>query len=260
MITINNQKIEIKHFPDQTLLLHLEPIEDHVIIQWNYENNEEFLALQMLTLHLKPHAKSIELFMPYLPNARQDRVKNVDDVFTLKHFATLINFLEFNCVKVLDVHSSVAFELIHKLEEISVLPFINKAIEKCFEKKQPLLFFPDLGAYHRYKRILPYNALYGEKIRDWETGKIKGLEIKGDMPKGEFDILIIDDISSYGGTFYHSAKKLKEMKAKNIQLYVTHAENSILKGDLISSGLLSKIYTTNSIFTGEHPLIEVIGE
>ena len=34
---------------------------------------------------------------------------------------------------------------------------------------------------------------------------------------------------------------------------------SRLKGDLIKSGLIKKIYTTHSIFTGEHDLIEVIG-
>ena len=71
------------------------------------------------------------------------------------------------------------------------------------------------------------------------------------------DVLIIDDICSRGGTFYHSAKALKEAGAKNIYLYVTHCENTILEGELLTSGLIEKVYTTNSIFTKEHEMIEV---
>ena len=70
--------------------------------------------------------------------------------------------------------------------------------------------------------------------------------------------LIVDDICSKGGTFYHSAKKLKELGAKNIYLYITHCENSILEGELINSDLITKIYTTDSIYTGKHELIEVL--
>ena len=55
---------------------------------------------------------------------------------------------------------------------------------------------------------------------------------------------------SYGET-------LKELGAKEIYLYVTHCENTILEGELLTSGLIEKVYTTNSIFTKEHEKIEV---
>ena len=45
-----------------------------------------------------------------------------------------------------------------------------------------------------------------------------------------------------------------------IWLYITHCENSILEGDLIKSGLVERIFTTKSIFTKQHNLIEIIGE
>ena len=35
-------------------------------------------------------------------------------------------------------------------------------------------------------------------------------------------VLIVDDLCSRGGTFYHSAKKLKELGAKEIYLYISH--------------------------------------
>ena len=72
------------------------------------------------------------------------------------------------------------------------------------------------------------------------------------------NILIVDDICSRGGTFYHSAKKLKELGANKIYLYISHCENTILEGDLLTSGLIEKVFTTNSIFTKKHEKIEVL--
>ena len=99
--------------------------------------------------------------------------------------------------------------------------------------------------------------LYGMKDRDWKTGEIKGLNVIGEIEKGA-SVLIIDDICSKGGTFYHSAKKLLELGAGEISLYVSHCENSILDGDLIKSGFVKKVFTTNSIFTKQHDLVEIV--
>jgi ribose-phosphate pyrophosphokinase len=76
-------------------------------------------------------------------------------------------------------------------------------------------------------------------------------EIKGSK------ILIIDDICSRGGTFYFSAKKLKELGAKEVYLYVTHCENTIFEGEIFTSGLIEKVYTTNSILRKTNEKIEV---
>ena len=104
---------------------------------------------------------------------------------------------------------------------------------------------------------LPY--AYGIKKRDWATGKIQGLEAAGctEMIKGS-NILIVDDICSRGGTFYHSAKKLKELGADKVYLYVSHCENTILEGEVLTSGLIERVFTTDSIFTATHEKVEVI--
>jgi ribose-phosphate pyrophosphokinase len=110
----------------------------------------------------------------------------------------------------------------------------------------------------RYSDMAQMEYAFGIKKRNWETGKIEGLDVAGCVDKiNGSNILIVDDICSRGGTFYHSAKKLKELGANKIYLYVTHCENTILDGDLLTSGLIEKVYTTNSIFTKEHQKIEV---
>ena len=111
----------------------------------------------------------------------------------------------------------------------------------------------------RYSGIVDMPYVFGVKKRDWKTGEIEGLDIVGDpiLIKGR-DILIIDDICSRGGTFYHTALKLKEMGANKIFLYVTHCENTVLEGNLLKGDLIERMYTTESIFTKQHEKIEVI--
>jgi ribose-phosphate pyrophosphokinase len=121
-----------------------------------------------------------------------------------------------------------------------------------------MVFYPDEGAMKRYSGAFPIPYAFGVKKRDWVTGQIQGLDAMGDVEgiKGK-RVLIIDDICSKGGTFYHSAKKLRELGASEVYLYVTHCENTIFEGELLKTDLIDKIYTTNSIFTKEHEKIEV---
>lgn len=262
MITLNGNTVDIGSFPDGTMLLK-ERVQDYTqTIEWRYENDREFLALIYLVKHLRAHnAYRIHLTMPYIPNARQDRVKNEEDVFTLKYFAEVLNSLKFASVTVLDPHSSVSEALINNLIINTPESYVFGIIDRleCVYGDKPLLYYPDNGAAKKYSDMfsLPYAS--GIKNRDWKTGRIVGLDVvtNGNDISGK-NILIVDDICSYGGTFLHSAKKLKELGANNIYLYVSHCENSILDGELIKSGLLKKIYTTDSIFTKEHELIEVL--
>lgn len=259
MLTVDGIQIALNHFPDGTLLIKGVPLNSH-LIEWKFENNEELVALYFITRHLQSFdAKEIHLVMHYIPNARQDRVKTTADVFTLEYFAELINSLNFTSVSVLDAHSQVSLNLLENVHSVNVTPYLHKALKLSgLDQNKDIIFYPDNGAKNRYANKVNFPHAYGEKVREWETGKIIGLDVVGNLPKEPFNVLIIDDISSYGGTFYHSALKLKELGADKIYLYVTHAENSILQGDLIKSGLLSGIFTTNSLFTGSHELITIL--
>ena len=99
MLRYNDEEIKIGHFPDGTLLL--KDNENHELwdnkILWFYENNEELVALMFFVKHLRDNGIShLSLYMPYVPNARQDRVKTNADVFTLKYFCEIINSLNFS--------------------------------------------------------------------------------------------------------------------------------------------------------------------
>lgn len=257
MISYNGVYVDHGHFPDKSLHIKLFPDEkETAMISWRYEDDSELFLLICLTKHLRDKGvRRIVLDMPYIPHARMDRVKDQGDVFTLKYFAEIINSLNFSAVYVVDPHSSVSNALINNLHLEDASYIVKRCIGLC---SPSLLFYPDEGAMKRYsdKANRPY--AFGIKRRDWQTGKILGLDVAGEtsLIAGK-DILIVDDICSRGGTFYHSAKKLKEMGANKVYLFVTHCENTILQGDLLDSGLIERVYTTNSIFTQKHPKIEV---
>ena len=276
MIKINGKIIELKRFPDGTLNLSdvLKEFFDCrlVDITWLYDSDEELVPLHFISKFFNENYSQLNLFMPYVPNARQDRIQNKWDVFTLKYFADMINDMQFHKIEVLDPHSKECKKMIKRLEEkeCSVFGCVNE-YERILSKAlldikddNLIVFFPDKGAVNKYgelfEKVYPsYDICYGSKIREWENGEITGLEIitNGNDLKGR-NVLIIDDICSYGTTIYESAKKLKEFGIKDIYVFVTHCENSIHEGKLLDCSLIKKIYTTDTILTKMHRKINIL--
>ena len=264
MLKLNDKIISLGYFPDGALLIkeYVErdfTSERSAKIIWRFENNEELVALIYLTKHLRAHGvERIHLEMPYIPNARQDRVKSDEDVFTLKYFSEVINWLGFASVSVLDPHSTVSEALFNNLVIKTPKDNIAKVIEKIGEGNL-VMFYPDEGAMKRYSSLADKPFVFGIKKRDWATGQILGLDVSGStelIPGSR--ILIVDDICSRGGTFYHGAKRLKKLGAGEIYLYVSHCENSIFDGELITSGLIERVFTTDSILTKKHEKITIV--
>lgn len=268
MIKIDGEVINLGSFPDGTALIKYSPLPHQKVgyakLSWYYENDSEFISLMYLVKHLRANGvNDIYLYMPYIPNARQDRVKNPEDVFTLKYFAELLNSLDLTRIEVLDPHSTVSEALINNLCIATPKEYIKECLERIapynHKKSNVTMFYPDSGAMSRYSSMFDLPYAFGIKKRNWATGKIEGLDVAGatDQIAGR-DILIVDDICSRGGTFFHSAKKLKELGANDIYLFVSHCENTILEGELLNGDLVKKVYTSNSIFTKNHEKIEVL--
>lgn len=265
MIRIDGVEIKQNHFPDNTLLIRYYPTAKNTqVITWQYESDAELFTIICLKRHLSqlfPN-DNICLELAYVPHARMDRVKSLEDVFTLKYFCETINSLNFYRVWILDPHSDVAPALLNNVSVISPVDYIYTAID---ESGAEILCFPDAGAEKRYKSILTprvYPSVYCTKNRDWQTGKILSFSLSNpEMVKGK-TILICDDICSRGGTFYYTAKALLEAGAAAVYLYITHCEKTVFDGDMIKSGYVKHIYTTDSIFqkTWENDMITVFGK
>lgn len=269
MIKIFDNEVVVKYYPDGTQHIEMPNIvkdmrdlfyggiRSTIEVNWNYESDEELITLIYTKGYLdEKYNKPVNLNMFYIPNARMDRVRGYGDVFTLKYFAQIINSLNFDTVNVLDPHSTVSEALIDRIKIHSPKPFIEKVLDNT---NVDTLFFPDEGAMKRYSKMFDMPFVFGVKNRDWKTGNILSLDVIGDQDliNGK-NILIIDDICSKGGTFYHSAKKLKELGANKIYLFVSHCEDTIRYGDLLDEDLIECIWTTDSLITIEHEKIKVI--
>ena len=264
MIKIGSQVINFDKFADGTCKVNLDcsTLEPNAPIIWLYDNDAEWMQVWFLVQHCRDHEGYRRvLSIPYLPNGRQDRVVNDDDVFTLKYFSQMVNALHFDRVETFDVHSDVAAALINHIHVLSPVPIVQQVLEQI---PNALLCFPDEGAMARYRGQFPIPTIYGIKSRNWKTQKVEELVLCGATEKAQNrNILIIDDICGKGSTIYHMTKQLKELSANNIYVYVSHCENTVLSNcihgkSLLDYDLVTKLYTTNSIFRGEHPKIEVI--
>ena len=264
MIKLNGVEIKLDKYPDGTFLFKNIPSSiggwHSSIIEWFFDAMEEFAAVVYIARYCLDHKVTPYLYMPYIPDARMDRVKHENELFTLKYFAQTINSLHFGKVEVLDPHSDVSAALFNKVHVESPNRMIEDAVKKIASNNL-MMFYPDAGSMKRYSSAVHLPYAFGIKNRDWETGEIKGLDLSGEIDQlpGK-DILIVDDICSRGGTFYYSAKKLKEAGVGKIYLYITHCENTIYEGELLkNNGLVEKIYTTDTILTNlESPKIELV--
>lgn len=276
MISIGGVPVVPETFPDGTQKIDL-PLEamyreitdnTTVYITWLYESDKELFLLYCISENIREHFPQLQqaLMMPYIPNARFDRVKYSNECFTLKCFAQIINSLGFVSVIVTDPHSDVSTALINHVKVIRGASYITRTCSKVLKAeptKNLVIYFPDSGSLKRYSEFVSddYPIVYGIKNRDWKTGEILGIEIHGDTDKLDENtvILMIDDICSKGGTFYYGSKELNKYGCKDMYLYVTHCENTILDGELLKDGsLFKKVFTTRSIFTKEHEKVEVL--
>ena len=271
MIKINNIVIELSKFPDGTYNLKAPVLNStntrEIIFEWFYDGEDEVSALIYLKKYYDAdnfeHLKTT-LKMYYVPNARMDRVKHEEEVFTLKYFAELISWLDFDNVSIFDPHSNVAPALLRHCTSLSSAPLIGSILR---DEQVDILIFPDEGAHKRYNMDEQYVSFYGKKIRNWETREITGYRLDTDTDKNldyisNKTVLIIDDIIATGGTIYNTIQELKKYNVGKVIIYCSHCENQVLTGrlrPLLDSGEIDKIYTTGSIYNGEHPRIKPIG-
>lgn len=251
MITINGVKIIQENFGDGTLkceALNGENIlQSGNVIWWLYDNDAELFTLYCLVRDIQNRLPTAQnyLFMPYIPHARQDR--NVSGrLFTLKYFAEIINSLNFYYVAVLDPHSDVSASVIDRM---TYLPFENQL--DYFEGMDAIMY-PDAGAAKKYSRAAKLPVIVGNKCRD-KDGRIASYELLN-FVEGAKNVIIRDDICSYGGTFVAAAKALKFKGVENVTLMVSHCENNVIKGEVFD--YVDRIITTDTICTIEHPKIE----
>lgn len=264
MIRLGKEVFSTEMFNDGTFRLQLSPQMVEKLKQppaqyiptivWQYESIQEQIVLQNLVWHLREMWKveNINLFLPYVPNARMDRVERpLIEIHTLKWFARVINELSFDHVIAVDVHSITAYTLIDRLVELPIERFISWAIRAS---GADILACPDFGAVKRYRIFLEHTFcpyFYFQKDRDWQTREItelkpcnnSGDQLSADALKDK-TVLVIDDIVAEGNTVSKLYQYLTP--AKKACIYCTHLEPTVFRNTQLFKQY-DKIYTTDSM-------------
>ena len=254
MISINGCLIGDKCYPNNERILENAIIStmsptDEFTIDFKYGTDIDISVLIMTKKYLDDmfNNPKVTLRMKYVPYSRMDRYIE-GYMFSLKYFCKMINDLNFHKVIVLDPHSNVTTALLDRCFEINIDQYLDKVFDMV---NIDYVFYPDAGSHKRYYETLKTRreSFCGNKKRDLSNGKIINYELVNCPDIQGKNILIIDDLCAYGGTFQLASEKLKEKGARDIYLYVSHCENSIYQGKMIKSGLVEKVFTTDSILT-----------
>jgi len=217
----------------------------------------------------------INLFLPYVPYARQDRVCDGGESFSLVVFAKFIASMGFAKVTIVDPHSNVtpaAFEAAGiSLDVITQLDVLNKFTNFIPVLMGCVLVSPDAGSNKKTSDVAGWlghdSFIRADKLRDLTNGKIKEIAVYADDLKCR-DVVILDDLCEFGGTFLGLAKVLKAKNAGKVILFVTHGVfGSKDKGivfetvkKLLENGI-DEIWTTDSYhadLTDKHPALKVM--
>jgi ribose-phosphate pyrophosphokinase len=231
-------------------------------------NPSEIIDLIMLKDALSRFCSAtIQLVMPYVPYARQDRVCVPGEAFSIIPFADLIRSLKFDRVTIFDPHSSVTEAALRPDKVVTQFDIVtadaNFGVRMLspVSARQPLICAPDASAAKRIKPIVDYFGrplIIAEKIRDMATGAILRTEVHCDADLKGKDVVMFDDICDGGKTFTEIAKVLKAKNSGRVLLYVTHG--LFTKGlYALTKGGIDEIWTTDTVpqpFEG-HPEIKV---
>lgn len=194
--------------------------------------------------------KEVNLILPYVPYARQDRACCEGEPHSLKVFADYINHLNFNSVTIIDPHSDVCGAVFNNLRIITQLDVINKNLKFIDRVGEDVAYFvsPDAGANKKTASIAKYfnhkDFIRADKLRNFATGDIIETRVYCDDLKGQ-TVAIVDDICDGGRTFIELAKALKAKNAGKVILFISHGIFSKGEAALTDNGI-DEIWTTDS--------------
>ncbi len=215
---------------------------EHVQIITRLHTADDILDLGMVVDAVRSVVRGrISVNISYMLGARMDRAIGPGKPFTLRILAGMVNAAcqEANDVRILDPHSPVTLQLVHRSTAVAPIRLVHGAVA-CAD----VVVIPDAGAVARTLPLLPpeeRTLAYCEKTRDPATGKLSGFRlVRGDVK--DKTCLIVDDLCDGGGTFAGVAAVLRAAGARTVKLCVTHGIFS--RGTTIDG--IDHVFTTDS--------------
>ena len=249
--------LEFLNFPDGESFVKFNTESTHkqdVVIVWKYENDVELMKIGLLTDVIRNNdAKSIDLYIPYVPHARQDRASTPNQPFSLRVFVKFLSSIDWNIgtdfhITCLDIHSNIFEELFNKyatpVDNIGSYIYAHHLKDNKYDG----IICPDKGALNRceqWGKALNIPIHICTKNRDPSTGQLSNPSIP-DIDPNDKKLLLVDDIGTGFGTHVMLANEFhKKFSNITMDLWVTHS--SFTRGKDIVLDAFNKVYTTDSL-------------
>lgn len=263
MLYLNDNEVKFIILPNQEKRLDL-PLEfinnlHENIVLWTYETDASIFELLLFDEVMAKLEHRYKLVIGYMPYSRMDRVHEANTAFSLKVIVQLLSeqTSALEEVFVLDPHSPETLnkfkEFGMKVQEIDysladeVMEFANVNLDKTW------IVFPDKGAANRYDYYKYPNVIICEKTRNFATGAIESVKVETSSntfitKEIKPNLIVIDDLCSYGGTFIkvlEAIEKHPDINFDEAWLIVTHAEKAMEEGKILEK--YDKVFCTDSI-------------
>lgn len=251
-LTIRFSPLEATTFPDSEIYVRV-PVKDvtgkHIIYvqstapKEQKEKGKEIIpqsqSLMELFLTLdtfkEKKAKMVDIIVPYLAHARQDREFNTGEIISTRTIAKMLKGLGINRLFTVDVHAhreTGAYQfgrwknfLGVEAYNITAARALARYIKNDLGIQSPIVIIPDEGhrpIAEKIKDILTPETvifLYKKRIsaKLVRFKRVETLNLKGK------DVVIFDDMISTGTTVINASKFAMEKGARNVVVAVTHA-------------------------------------
>ena len=233
-------------------------LSSHVKIKSRLNNAEDLLMIVCATKALKNlKIQYIHLYTPYIMGLRSDRLFQVGGNRYIKDvLAPILNAQNFESVTCIDAHSFVAENCINNLEvesNYNLVKFFFEDIKLVgLDYSNYVIISPDAGASHKIHKLSEKIGYKGDIITCSKERGIDGKLSDTNVPDFDYskDIIIIDDIFDFGGTFKNIVKAINKKIPESASiigkkyLICTHSIQEEGLKDALK--YFDTIYTTNS--------------
>ncbi|HHN81263.1 MAG TPA: ribose-phosphate pyrophosphokinase [Methanomicrobia archaeon] len=252
--------LEMRMFPDGEVCPRITNVEDYDRVYLfnradyrTFDPNRYLIEFYLMAKTLEDMGiKRIEIIMPYMPYARQDKVFRLGEPFSLQYVLEFFAQSGVSRMYTLMAHITRLSEIMDitkgmRVVNISVVDAIVSYVRRL-NLDNPYVVGPDTESEKwadaiSHKLDAEYTVL--DKTRDINTGEVR---TKGPLPNltGR-QVVIVDDIVSTGKTIENAVKLTREKRPDSIHVVVVHG---IFSGNAIDR--LSKydinIATSNTIY------------
>lgn len=241
--------MEIKNYPDGTSYAVVDPTQEFT---FRINSYGDLWHLNQIVDAQNNLGITPTITIPNLIDAQADRRFNKNESHGLKLVCKFLNQMNAK-FRIFHPHNQEVVEaLLDNAEIIDNSEFVNKVLNRLSPINNLILLSTDGGSYKWINKIADKigftNEVYGaSKMRKYEDNKSKIVQVIDRQDFEGKDVLVIDDISIFGGTFKGLSKMLKERNCGKLYLAISHMTVQELGQDPVTD-YFDKVFTTNSKF------------